>query len=140
MQQASSPTECEPVQGGRLGPGVYLTPDETVARTIAKLRGLPFIIECTVKIGAASALSQDILFDFDEGSDRLPAQRMDWAQHGYQMVTSLHPPWAGVHVPFQEYCVADADDVTVVRVDGYVQQIIRPHLDLNRRLDAHITS
>jgi len=117
--------------GGRLGPGVYLTPDETVARTIAKLRGLPFIIECTAKIGAASALSQDILFDFDEGSDRLPAQRMDWAQHGYQMVTSLHPPWAAVHVPFQEYCVADADDVTVVRVDGYVQQIIRPHLDLN---------
>jgi hypothetical protein len=97
---------------GRLGAGVYFTPDRSVASLIAKHRGLEFIVECEVAIQKT--------FDFDAGAADLAKSSKDWAAHGYDCATSMHGPWAGVPVPFREYCVSKPEVARVIKVDGFV--------------------
>ena len=101
-----------PSAGGRLGPGVYLTPDQTVANTIAKHRGLQFVVECEVTPGK--------VYNFDTGTGALPAQKTTWAASGFNAAQSMHPPWAGVDAAFCEYCIHDAAAVRVIKVEGFV--------------------
>ena len=101
-----------PSAGGRLGPGVYLTPDQTVANTIAKHRGLQFVVECEVTPGK--------VYNFDTGTGALPAQKKTWAASGFNAAQSMHPPWAGVDAAFCEYCIHDAAAVRVIKVEGFV--------------------
>ena len=103
-----------PSADGRLGPGVYLTPDQTVANTIAQHRGLQFVVECEVTPGK--------VYNFDAGTGALPASKKNWAAGGFSSAQSMHPPWAGVAAPFCEFCVHDAAAVRVIKVDGFVAQ------------------
>jgi hypothetical protein len=92
--------------GGRLGAGVYLTDDKDVAKQVARHRGLQFVVTVDVEIGTVK--------DYGSGNP-------DAAWHGtYDVATALHPPWAGVQHSFMEYCIADANRVRVVRVEGAV--------------------
>ena len=92
--------------GGRLGAGVYLTDDKDVAKQVARHRGLQFVVTVDVEIGTVK--------DYGSGNPNA-------AWHGtYDVATALHPPWAGVQHSFMEYCIADANRVRVVRVEGAV--------------------
>ena len=99
---------------GRLGPGVYLTPDQVVASTIAQHRGLQFVVECEVTVGK--------VYNFDVGTGALPPRQKTWAASGFQSAQSMHGPWAGVATPFCEYCIHDPAAVRVIKVDGFVAQ------------------
>ena len=101
-----------PSAGGRLGGGVYCTPDKDAANAIAKHRGLHFVLECEV--------TPSNVYDHDAGTAPLAAKSMAWAAHGFDAATSIHPAWAGVAAPFREYCISDAQAVRVIKVEGYV--------------------
>ena len=98
--------------GGRLGPGVYLTPNQAVANAVARHRGLQFVVECEVTPGK--------VYNFDAGTGALLAGKTSWHQNGFDAAQSVHPPWAGVAEPFCEYCVHDVAAVRVIKVDGFV--------------------
>ena len=99
--------------GGRLGAGVYFTPDKQIATTIARHRGLQFVVECEVTTGN--------IFDFDKGvAGGLAKHSKTWATHGFQTAQAMHGPWAGVPTAFRELCVHDAKSVRVIKVEGYV--------------------
>eukprot|EP01047_Picozoa_sp_COSAG01_P062288 COSAG01_NODE_7899_length_3000_cov_12.889004_2_plen_506_part_00 len=67
---------------GRLGAGVYFTPDKDVASTIAKHRGLQFVVECEVTISK--------IYDFDAGAPPdLAHGSKDWAAHGCGRLTCI---------------------------------------------------
>jgi hypothetical protein len=101
-----------PPIGDCAGAGVYFTPDKQIASTIAKHRGLQFVVECEVTISKT--------FDFDSGSADLAKRSKTWAHQGYDSAKAMHGAWAGVTVPFREFCVHDAAAVRVIKVEGFV--------------------
>ena len=98
----------KPSTNGRLGPGVYLATDPTVAETIGMQKGMALILKCTIKVRAR--------YDMEA---RGPSTT--WAKDGYNCARAMHPPWAGVAVPFEEYCVIDPDDIEIIRMEGDVK-------------------
>ena len=96
---------------GRIGKGVYFTPDKEVAESVARHRGRQWLVfECRVRVRA--------VYDYDRGCKSLPKRRHDWARHGFDAATAMHPPWAGVAVPLPEVCVRDPAAVTIVGCGG----------------------
>lgn len=88
------------IGGGYLGAGVYFTPDKDAAELIAAHQGMGFVMTCSVDVGA--------VYDFDAGSPGLARGSHHWSSNDFDSATRVHTPWAGVQVPFREYCVRTA--------------------------------
>ena len=96
-----------PSDDGRLGAGFYFATSKADAETIAKHRQQPFLLTCEVELGK--------VYDWDaRGADRA------WSTSGFDAATAMHPPWAGIPRPFQEFCVHDLSRITIVHVEGEV--------------------
>jgi len=97
---------------GKLGAGVYFTPDLNAANKIAGYRGLPFVISCDVVVGRQ--------YDYDSNPLNLPMVDGSWRNHGFESAQATHPPWAGVTYPFPEVCVLNPGAATMVEVHGLI--------------------
>jgi len=92
-----------PSSSGRLGPGIYLTDDFNVAKTVARHRGKGsnmIVLKVQVKVPR--------VVELNVGS--VPEERHDknaqWAQKGDVAASGVHPAWLGL-APFKEWVVRD---------------------------------
>jgi hypothetical protein len=114
---------------GRLGPGIYFTPNRDHAATISRHRctaaePCAAVFECNV------VLEKNRQYDFDNGTPTANGWKEKksklWPFYGFDSATGMHSPWAGVPVSFKEVCIGDAGSVRIseyaVTTHGFVDR------------------
>lgn len=132
LQLSSSSQQITP-ESGRLGPGIYLTDDIAVARSVSSHRGkgtgqVVFVVEVTCDSVAQLGTAND--------------HAASWASGGRKVACATHPAWTGVHDrPFTEYVVRDPALCKIVRLEivhGVVNgPINNPGMDI--RVQGNVT-
>jgi hypothetical protein len=104
-------------KSGRWGKGVYFVDTKENAEKIAKYRarqrGEPddwAVLECTVNLGDTERLSGD-----DTSVVTYSFKKVLSSTGIYDSTKGTHPPWAGVHHEFTEYCLKNHKKCNVVR-------------------------
>jgi dolichyl-phosphate-mannose-protein mannosyltransferase len=107
-------------QKGRLGPGVYFTPDKTAARQIARHRKEASVFTCEVCVSNPRIQ----MYDWDSGSmtanGLLEPRSQFWSNHGFETAFAMHPPWAGNKDRLPEICVHKMGAITIKKIESVI--------------------